>query len=323
MNLRKLFFVIGLLSMLVVGCGGTLDVLDLSQPPIQTWIDAPLDGSTIPQDPYTFVVSASFSPDSVDEFELWINGVLQDTIPVMYESNDSLSKYVYSEYEWMPPAPGSYLLEARGLNSDGSGPLAQARFNVSDLAIIPELPADELPEENGAEENGAGETSEENGDTSSSQIMFDAAMFYYGGCDPQQVMVEYMLADPEIFNVVLFFRLAAIGGPERTDWAAVAMNDIGSDYWGRTIASSQIQDATMFKEAYLQVQIVVTRSDGSEITRTAVIPDQVVLLACGQPPPPPPATAPGTSPTPRSTRPPAVPINTPVPTFTLLPPVPN
>lgn len=300
MNVRKSLLAIGLLAMLAAGCAFPSDA-GTPPPQIQTWIDAPLDGSTIPLAPYTFVVSASIYPGGVDDFELWVNGVLEETVAVMFLSAGGPSKYAYSEYEWTPPAPGSYLLEARGLNSQGSGPLAQAQFNVAGVEFVAEPPTDELPEEENSD----------NGEALPGPIRFDTAMFYYGrGCTPQQVMVEFMIADPDIFNVVLFMRLEDLGSGEKTDWTAVSMNAIGNDYYGRTVASDQIPDAAMFKEAYFQVQIVVTGPDGSEITRTEVVRDQVVLLACGEAPPP------DEGPT-ATTEPPTA---TPVPTQTPIPP---
>ena len=46
----------------------------------QAWIDAPLDGSTIPLDPYEIVMHA-YDPGGVTQVELKVNGSLLASIP--------------------------------------------------------------------------------------------------------------------------------------------------------------------------------------------------------------------------------------------------
>jgi hypothetical protein len=126
--------------------------------------------------------------------------------------------------------------------------------------------------------------------------MFDTSMFYYGGCTPQQVEVQMMVDEEDVFNVVMFYRLQDVESGEKTAWTGVSMNVFGNDYYKQVVHSSNIPDASMFKNAYFQVQFVVTNAEGGEILRTDVFPDMVMLSACGGPAPPP---RPTPTPTPR------------------------
>jgi hypothetical protein len=142
-------------------------------------------------------------------------------------------------------------------------------------------------------ENGNGETNGNNGQAP----IFDTTMFYFGGgCTPQQVEVQMMVDAEDIFNVVMFYRLQDVESGEKTAWTGVSMNVFGNDYYKQVVHSSNIPDASMFKNAYFQVQFVVTNAEGGEILRTDVFPDMVMLSACGGPPPPP---IPTPTPTPR------------------------
>jgi len=69
---------------------------------------------------------------------------------------------------------------------------------------------------------------------------------------------------------------------ERTEWNAMAMNPGSDGYFKLKLAASSVPDRHMFKSAYLQVQIVGTKQGGEELLRTAVLADQIMLLACSE-----------------------------------------
>ena len=116
--------------------------------------------------------------------------------------------------------------------------------------------------------------------------MFDTNMFYYGSCDPQQVMVEYMADYEDIFNVVMFYRLQDVETETKTEWTAVSMNAIGNDYYGRSLTSAEIPDHTMYANSYVQLQFVVTNAEGEQISRSEVFEHMLMLSQCGRAPAP-------------------------------------
>jgi hypothetical protein len=96
------------------------------------WIDAPLDGSTIPLAPYS-VVSHASDAGGISSFELKVNGQIVGTDPV--EGDQVGQTIAHISHEWLPPAPGTYLLEVRAANGSGEyGPSAFAKIYVGDIA---------------------------------------------------------------------------------------------------------------------------------------------------------------------------------------------
>lgn len=97
-----------------------------------TWIDAPLDGSTIPLAPYS-VVSHASDVSGISLFELKVNGQIVGTDPV--EGDQVGQTIVHISHDWLPPAPGTYLIEVRAANGNGEyGPVAFAQIYVGDSA---------------------------------------------------------------------------------------------------------------------------------------------------------------------------------------------
>lgn len=96
------------------------------------WIDAPLDGSTIPLAPYS-VVSHASDPGGMSTFELKVNGQVVSTDPV--EGDQAGQTIAHISQPWLPPAPGTYLLEVRAANGNGEyGASAFTHVQVGDVA---------------------------------------------------------------------------------------------------------------------------------------------------------------------------------------------
>jgi hypothetical protein len=96
------------------------------------WIDAPLDGSTIPLAPYDVVVHAS-DTSGISAFELKINGQIVGTDAV--EGDQAGQTLAHISHDWLPAAPGTYLLEVRAANGSGAyGPSAFAKIYVGNIA---------------------------------------------------------------------------------------------------------------------------------------------------------------------------------------------
>jgi hypothetical protein len=107
------------------------------------WIDAPLDGSTIPLAPYTVVMHAS-DIAGVAQFELSVNGVVAATIPAV----DVSSTFAVAQYVWQPFAPGNYALAVRAQNDPGEwGSAALALVTVVEQQMVDVIPTDVVAEE--------------------------------------------------------------------------------------------------------------------------------------------------------------------------------
>src|SRR5688572_17789781 len=98
-------------SLLIVSCGPQ----DLAASAPQSWIDAPLPGSTIPLAPYQITVHAGF-PSGISQFELTITG--QEPVIIPAAADQAGQTLVYINHMWTPPAPGMYLIQVRAAGTD-------------------------------------------------------------------------------------------------------------------------------------------------------------------------------------------------------------
>ncbi len=265
------------------GSGSDLEVFEAPPTPIpaSVWIDAPLDGSAIPLAPYLLVFHGT-SYTGISEFEIRVNGAAIDAVPPKSTApgGSGYGALFYSDYQWTPPAPGSFLIAVQVKDGNNQfGPSAQA------LVIVPEEISSEeaLPPDDASPPEELPPQQEEEVPSEPAVPMFDTAMFYYGGsCRPNQLRAEIKVMDPEAYSVVLFYRLRDMDSDTKTEWEAVAMNPGSDGYYVLTVASSSIPDREMFMSAYFQVQIVGTNGAGEEILRTDVVANQITLLACGE-----------------------------------------
>lgn len=116
-----------LANILVAACGPQNS--GLSAP--QSWIDAPLHGSTIPLAPYQIVAHAAF-PSGISQFELSITGQGPEIVPA--PADQSGQTLVYINHMWTPPAPGTYLIQVRAAGPDGTyGQMVEAQVHVGDV----------------------------------------------------------------------------------------------------------------------------------------------------------------------------------------------
>ncbi len=283
----KLRILLGLVCVAIAACTKPNPVSPT--PPFnQTWIDAPLNGSTLLMTPYTIVFHAA-GHLGIETFEVKINGVVIDTVaPTSTGSGGSnYGTLFHGESTWTPAAPGTYLISVRSKSSSGPfGSPAQEQVTVvSDLeiqAVTPPAMVTSPPISTGTPTPTATFTptpvqvSEGVPDPE-----FSSSEFYYrGSCSPKQVTIQVNIQDPSVYSVVLFYRLKDVDSGETTAWSNVPMNALGGGIFSRTLRSeTDIPDFARFVKAYLQVQIVATAPDGSEIDRTGVFSD-VMLEMC-------------------------------------------
>lgn len=95
---------------------------------LTAWIDAPLNGSTIPLAPYEIVAHAS-DPEQIKLIEITVEGEVLGAI-----ENPNLDDLLLrAQLTWNPPAPGTYTIQARGQNGSGSwSNIARAQVTVQE-----------------------------------------------------------------------------------------------------------------------------------------------------------------------------------------------
>jgi hypothetical protein len=100
------------------------------------WIDAPLDGSSLPLAAYQLVSHAS-DTSGITSFELSVDGQVLHTDAVAADQAGSAIAHV--SQSWQPEKPGVYLLSVRAANQSGVfGPAAYARVTIG---RVPEMAA--------------------------------------------------------------------------------------------------------------------------------------------------------------------------------------
>jgi len=145
---KKIWIIILLLSILITACDKPVRAT-LPPGPDQTWIDAPLPNSTIPQLPYKIVFhGASFV--GVTEFEIQIDGVVLASVPPISSGSGgpTYGTMFLGEYEWTPSAPGTYQIKvrARGNGQYSSPDQIQVTVSGAELKIISALPMEIIKE---------------------------------------------------------------------------------------------------------------------------------------------------------------------------------
>ena len=258
----------------------------------QTWIDAPLDGSTIPLAPYEIVMHA-YDPGGVTQVELKANGSLLASIP-----NPSPGQsFATLKYIWIPAAAGNYTLAASAQGQNGPpGYEAAALVTVSDASPTPVDTA--VPSDTPTPVHTSSPTITQHptitltptatqtstpttGPVSLTFVpQVSGDQFYYGSCTPNQVTIQVNATGGNIYSVVLFLKLQDQASGTMTGWdAGTSMTPSGSGWFTRTISSSSISGADDFSASWLLYQFVATDSSGQLIGRSQTYSD-IALSAC-------------------------------------------
>ncbi len=260
-------------------------------PPIQTWWDAPLDGSQLPLGPVDLTFHGA-SPAGIQSFDLRINSTTFKTVPPSGTGSGG-SQYgtlFWGETSWEPTAPGSYLLEVRSKESGGQfGPFVQVQVVIGEglhaqMSTPPSLqpsPTSTLPSVELTPIPSATATPEAP-QAGFSPPSFSADTIYYrlASCGPKEITIEITANDPRSYSVVLFYRLKAKDGSDQTAWSSVAMNPQGGAAFSRALNSeADFPGFAAFPDALLQVQFVATDTHGNEVARTPVF-SEVEFKVC-------------------------------------------
>jgi hypothetical protein len=269
---------------------------------IQAWIDAPLDGSTIPFAPYEIVLHA-YDPAGVTQVELSANGNLLAALPNLNPGQ----LLATLNYPWSPAAPGNYTLSARAQSSDGAwGSQTVAVVTVSDFTETPTFTP------TATETLTPIATTFTNTPTStltltptstftptmtftpttvpaelSFTLQVSTSQFYYGSCTPDQVTIQVFVSGGNITSVVIFKQLEDQASGTKTGWdQGSAMTPSGNGWFTRTVTARSVDGADSISSAWLLYQFAATGSAGQVVGRSQVYRD-ITLTACSAPPPPP------------------------------------
>ncbi len=126
----KTIFHISILVLVCLSAACTLSQTQVTDPPLgpAAWIDAPLDGSSLPL-AETQVVSHATDPSGITSFELSVNGKVLQSDPV--SSDQAGNTIAHISQDWLPDKVGVYLLSVRAANKSGIyGPYAYAHVTV-------------------------------------------------------------------------------------------------------------------------------------------------------------------------------------------------
>jgi hypothetical protein len=252
---------------LAAGCGPQ----PIARPPAgQVWIDAPLHGDHLPLAPYDVVSHANLAT-GVASFELSVNGAVVRTDEA--ESDQYGQSLASVNQRWEPTAPGVYVLMVRAADVGGEfGPMAEIQVTVGGTTPTP-APAGPTPT------LAAGLADISAPEYSTTSLYYHRAALAGGSCGDDRVTIQVSAGDPRIQSIVMFFRMAEADGSGRTEWSAEAMNPLGGGNYSRTLASADIPDVGAFVASALQVQFVATDAAGSEVARSQVFSD-VMLVPC-------------------------------------------
>jgi hypothetical protein len=120
---------------------GPQNQADPSGDPLQAWVDAPLNNSAIPEAVYTLVFSGASFGDPIGNFDVLVNGELMASVEAAHQNSQGEAQYGYGQYEWLPPAPGNYLIEVVAHSGGASSSSAQAQVYVGEAGPDDEVAA--------------------------------------------------------------------------------------------------------------------------------------------------------------------------------------
>jgi len=277
---------LSLAVVLLAGCNYPLASTASGLP--EAWIDAPLNGTTLPLGPVEVVWHAA-ALEGVAQVEFGINGSPMPSAP----PDNAGGSFVMGKQGWVPAAAGNYILHVRAQDKGGTwGPVASVAVTVLDTEQL--LPsASPTPTESAPESPTPTVTPRATAtSTPTTQVSIERVRIstdrvaYEGGssCAPMEVTILYRAIDPAgIKTVVLFYRLRNSASGEATDYFSQAMVPQDGDLYSIVINPAEdIISHVGFPgsgEAWLQYQAVIQNNRGDTSTRTPLLSD-ITVLGC-------------------------------------------
>lgn len=252
-----------------------------------TWIDSPLDGSTLPLGTVQIVLHAA-SQAGIQSVELTVDGrALSQVSPTSPQDH-----IVNVQTDWSPPASGDYQLKARAVDGSGAtGEYAQALVHIGPAPTTP-TGTPTAPTASATPSPTASLTpSPTPAGAAIAHLDLSTHQVYWGGsCQPDSVAVSVGVSDPgQVTSSVFFYRLEDARSHEMGDWSqGQAMNPQGGGQYLLSVRGSELANGSGIPVALVHYQIALQLADGG-IVRSQVLSD-LGLSVCG--------SGPGPTPTP-------------------------
>ena len=109
---KKYILTLLALACLVAGCAG----VSISDNAPHVWIDAPVNGLSVPVDQYVNIEGHAAYGDGIARVEVWANGELHHVV----ENPPAKGSLAHFEQAWMPPRPGEYTVQVIAIALDGT-----------------------------------------------------------------------------------------------------------------------------------------------------------------------------------------------------------
>ena len=248
----------------------------------QAWIDAPLDGSTLPlaQTEIVFHAYAAGNPKAV---ELTINGQ-----PFTLISPDLSQPLSTLHAQWNPTDPGRYVIATRTQDQKGVWSESHTHTVVIGEPIITITPTESptpiplgititpslTPTETPTVATVTPLTVTRLPGNVFSNLSVSTNIFYRLDATPTKVTFSIDVNDPAGIKIVeIYFRLRDPNTDETTEWTNEAMSTLGRGVYTFTLSRSHPAFAsTSPKTMILEYQFIVTHTDQS-LVRSPVYSD--------------------------------------------------
>jgi hypothetical protein len=112
-------------------------------------------------------------------------------------------------------------------------------------------------------------------------VFTSSAEFYKKGCEPGTVTITGQVAKPlEVNFVVLFVRFKSKLTGNTSEWTSIGMQSLSAGTYSHVLRSDEMKDDDLFKNAWVEYQMVATNLDAREKGRTAIFSEKLTLLDC-------------------------------------------
>jgi hypothetical protein len=250
----------------------------------QAWIDAPLDGSSLPLAPYTIVFHA-FAAGNPKAVELTINSQAVTPDPLKLDQ-----PLITVSYLWSPEKPGRYVIVARTQDQKGTWSEAHTHVvNVGETTItptvipsitptlIPSITPTLIPSITPTPTPTITATIIKPVGPVFSNIRLSANIFYRLDAVPNKVTFNVKVDDPAGIKLVeIYFRLRDPGNGATTAWVNESMKPGGGGMYSYTLSHAHpALTPSSPKTMTLEYQFIVTHPDLS-LTRSSLYSDVIL-----------------------------------------------
>jgi hypothetical protein len=119
-------------------------------------------------------------------------------------------------------------------------------------------------------------------------VLVSANEIYKGRkCAPASVKFTAQVSDlARTKYVLLFLRFRGITSGNASEWTSISMETIGSGTYIHDLYSDEIKNEPFYVTAWIEYQFVATTSDATEIGRTAIAKEKLLMIPCSATPTP-------------------------------------